>query len=365
MKKENIKPYREDEDTIDFYKLLKEFWDERRFILKITLIFTSIGLFIAVFSQNLYTSSTTFVPLVEGKSAKSGLGGLASLAGINLNGGSNSEISPDLYPQIVKSIPFQKELLQTQLLIEGQASPVSYKWYYENLYSLGVLGNLKKYTLGLPSTIISLFTNDDKNNKITNLNDDAIISVSTEEGKLIKQYLEVNTAESFVTISVTMHEAYASSQLTLRAQELLQEYALKFKTEKSKDELKYIEARFLEKQKEFQEVQLNLARFEDQNNSINTSLGRTKLLQLKSDYNITFNVYNELAKQLETQRLQVKQDTPLFTVLKPVTIPLVKSSPRRLLNLVATIFVGFLFSLGLVKVKVFYNDFKKIKIRKT
>ena len=156
MTQENNTTSQDQEDTIDIIKLLKDLWVARKIILKITVAFTFLGLFVAVFSENKFTASTTFVPLGQGSSVGEGsLGSLASLAGINIGGAGNSEeISPELYPQIVGSIPFQLELLNTPLTIEGQTAPVSYSDYYENIYSPGLLSNIKKYTLGLPGVLI-------------------------------------------------------------------------------------------------------------------------------------------------------------------------------------------------------------------
>ena len=366
MKDENIIAPLNTNSNADIIKLIKEFWDERKFIIKITLLFAAFGLIVAIFTKNQYTSSTTFVPSTQGKSISSNLGGLASLAGINLSGGGNSsEISPELYPEILKSVHYYRELLETSLSINGQDTPVSYKKYYKEIYSGGFLSYLKEYTIGLPSLIISLFKADNKSTESSLISNNlAITSVSVEDYSLIKQLenqikLEVNTEEGFVTISATMPEANASAQLALRAQELLQEYALKFKTQKSKEQLSYIEARFLEQKKEFNSKKIELASFEDQNNSINTALGKTKLLQLQSEYQLAFNVYNELAKQLEAQRLQVKQDSPLFTVLNPVTVPVLRSGPRRSLILISYILIGLIFSIAFIKLKQVYFVLKK------
>ena len=82
-------------DSIDLIALLKKLWAGKKTIIKTTLVFFVIGLFVAVFSKNQYTASTTFVPLVQSDTPGGKLGGLASLAGISLGGGvSNSEISP-------------------------------------------------------------------------------------------------------------------------------------------------------------------------------------------------------------------------------------------------------------------------------
>jgi len=356
-----------EEDTIDIIALLKKFWKGRRFVIKTLVIFTIIGFFIAIFSKNTYTASSTIVPVTEGKSVSSNLGSLASLAGINLSGAGNSaaEISPTLYPKIVNSIPFQLELLKTPLTIEGQDSLVSYQEYFETIYNPGVLATLKKYTIGLPGLLISFAKGSDDEAGIgTSKSNNQIIRISAAESDLIKLLesqinLEVNAKEGFISIAVTLPEPEASAQLALRSQQLLQQYALQFKTQKSKEQLNYIEERYLEKQQEFNDIKLKLALFQDQNNDINTAVAKTKLLQLQSDYDLAFTVYTELAKQLETQRLQVKKDTPIFTILKPVTIPKEKTGPKRALILIIYMFLGIVFSLGYLLLKDWWIDFKK------
>jgi len=364
MTQENNTTNKDQEDAIDIIALLKELWAARKTILKITLVFTFLGLFVAVFSKNEFTAATTFVASAQGSKGGGSLGSLASLAGINLGRASSSDgISPELYPQIVSSIPFQLALLNTPLTIAGQTEPVSYKAYYENIYSPGLLSTIKKYTIGLPGVFIKLVKSAPENRETTaGVKEGQLIAVSEKENGLIKLLenqisLAVNDKEGFISISATLPEAIASAELALKAQQLLQEYALQFKTQKSIEQLTYIEERYAEKEKAFNTIKIALARFQDQNIGINTALGRTKLLQLQGDYDLAFAVYSELAKQLETQRLQVKKDTPLFTVLKPVTIPTEKSAPKKALIVVVYLFLGFVLSVGFVFGRKYWISF--------
>ena len=354
-----------EEDSIDVIALIKTCWVARKFILKIVLFFTVFGLCIALLSKNYYTASTTIVPVTQGESVGGNLSGLASLAGINLGGASSSggEISPALYPEVVTSIPFKLELLNTKLKVNSQDTLVTYKQYYQEFYNPGFLAGVKKYTIGLPGLIISSLKNEPKE-ILANKNSNTIINLTKEDFELIEQLdqqisLNVNDKEGFISLSVTLPEAEASAQLTLKAQELLQQYALNFKTQKSKEQLTYIEQRFAEKKQEFDDKKLKLALFQDQNNAINTAVAKTRLLQLQSDYDLAFTVYTELAKQLETQRLQVKKDTPIFTILKPVTIPNKKAGPKRALTLVVFVFLGFVVSIGFIFFKDFLKNIKK------
>ena len=352
------------EDEINLVALAKEFWSHRKFVIKVVAIFIAIGLVYALQSKNYFTASTTIVPVTEGKSVGGNLGGLASLAGINLGGAGSSggEISPQLYPEIIASVPFRLELLNTRIKVAESDSLVTYRYYFEELHTPELLETLKKYTIGLPGLIIRSLRNTDQ--EIVENKDNSLVKLTRDQFNLIEQLgsqlsLNVNDMEGFVSLKITMPEAEASAQMTLRAQELLQEYALQFKTQKSKEQLAYLEERFQEKEKEFEEKKLKLALFQDQNNNINSAVARTKLLQLQSEYDLAFTVYSELAKQIETQRLQVKKDTPIFTILKPVTIPTEKAGPKRSLILIGFTFLGFIVSLGYIYIKSLLPDLKK------
>ena len=328
----------------------------------------AIGLFVAIFSQKEYTAATTFVPqTTEGVEIGGGLGGLAAMAGINL-GGMNGEsgIPASLYPQIMGSIPFQKELLQTPLTIDGEKSKLTFSDYYTNIYTPSLLGYLKKYTLGLPSIIIKAIKGKPK--VLTLKEDDRrtlLFSFTEHEKSLLdllsKQVrIEINEKDGYVTIIGKMPEALASAQLTKRAQELLQSYIIKFKVQKSEEQLEFIRSRYLEKEKYFQKAQSELANFRDRNQNTKTAIAQTKLEVLQSEYNLAYGVYLELAKQLETQQIKVKENTPVFTILKPVTIPIEKSAPKRFLILfIWAVFGGFI-GVFLVFSKGYFIDFKRI-----
>ncbi len=354
-----------EDDEIDLIALAKTGWEGRKTVIKTVVVFMAIGLFIAIFTPKEFTASTTMVPASDSKKIGGNLSGLASLAGINLGSmGGDSGISPTLYPQIVNSIPFQKELLQTPLTIDGQSKKVTYSHYYTDIYSPGLLGYLKKYTIGLPGLLIKAVKGKPKSVTDPSSLVPEIQSISNEENGLIKQLsgqlsLDVNGKDGYITLVATMPEAISSAELTHRAQELLQQYIISFKVLKSSESLKFIQERYAEKEKEFKAAQNQLARFRDRNQFVNTALAQTTLERLQSEKELAQGVYFELAKQLETQQIQVKEDTPVFTVLKPVSVPIEKSKPNRLLILVIWTFLGCIVGIMMVYGKEFLGAAKK------
>ena len=358
----NTQPTTIDEDEIDLIALAKKVWEGRKTIIKTTFIFMGIGLFVALFSPKEFTTATTMVPQTSsGKQIGGSLSGLAAMAGINLGSmGGDSGIAPTLYPQIVSSIPFQKELLQTPLTIEGQKNKVTYTDYYTNIQRPGILGLLKKYTLGLPGVIIKAIKGKPSSQTTT---DNQLLSITDDENELIEQLeeqitLDVNIKDGYVTLSATMPEAMASAELAKKAQDLLQQYIIDYKVQKSKDQLQFIQERYNEKEREFKAKQQQLARFKDRNQFVNSALAQTSFEVIQSEYEVAEKVYSELAKQLETQKIQVKEDTPVFTILKPVSVPIKKSKPNRPLTLVIFTFLGGILGVGMVFGKEFLGSVK-------
>jgi len=354
----------EEEKEIDLVAITKIFWLGRKKIIKITIIFMLLGLIIAIFSQKEYTASTTIVPQSnDNKKIGGSLGGLASIAGINLGEfGSDSGISPALYPQIINSLPFQKELLNTPLTINGVESQISYESYYKGVYRPSVLSYIKEFTIGLPSTIIKALKGEGNEAK-KSLSTSDLLTVTLAEKELLMQLsdqvqVSINDEDGYITISVTFPEAIAAAELTDKVRKLLQEYIINFKIQKSTEKLNFIKERYIEKGKEFKVIQFELAKFSDQNQQINTLIAKTKLDELQAQYDLIYGVYSELAKQLVTQEIQVKEDTPVFAVLKPVSIPIKKSKPLRGMILLIWIVIGIIVGFCFVFVKDYIESIR-------
>ncbi len=346
-------------DEVNLIDLAKTIWDGRKTIVKSTIIFMAIGLFVAVFSEPEYTAYTTMVPQTEDSSSKlsGNLGGLAAMAGINLgNLGTELSIPPNLYPKVVSSIPFQKELMQTHITISGHSGDLTLLNYYNEVYKPGVLGYLKKYTVGLPGVIFDAIRGKAasvENMPEENLSSNDFLQISTVEKELIQRlrkqlFIEVNDKDGHVTITSVMPEAKAAAQLANRASNLLQQAITDFKIQKAKEKLSFVEEQYGEKKKKFEELQERLAMFRDRNRDVSTAIAQTELQRLQSEYSLVYNVYSELAKQLETQKMQVKENTPIFTIIEPVTIPYQKSAPKRLVIFIVWVLLGGVVGIGWV-----------------
>lgn len=349
------------EDEIDLIELIRKIWRAKTSILKFVILFFVLGVLVALFSAKEYTATTVMIPQTsDDKISSSGLGGLAAMAGINLGGASSEAIPLSTYPEIVNSIPFKKKLVQTMLKFEEIDNEISYQQYYWDYAKPNFLDNIKKYTIGLPTVIFG--KKDDEKDKSQQENE--ILSITRKEKKLfdgISEQLTLNIDEKkgIITLAYNMPEALAAAQMLQRAQTLLQETITAFKIQKASDELNFIRQRYEDSEKDFKSKQFALAQFQDRNRDLFSSLPQTRLQQLQADYNLAFSVYSELAKQLETKQIKVKEDQPIFTIIEPVSIPNERSKPKRVIIVAIWTLLGMVVGIGSIFIKDFIRQLKQ------
>jgi len=145
-----------------------------------------------------------------------------------------------------------------------------------------------------------------------------------------------------------MPEPLMAAQMAKYAQELLQNEVIAYKISNAREQLNFTEERFAEKKTEFDQIQSRLANFRDRNQNISSATAMNQMERLEAEYNFAFNIYTELAKQLEQAKLQVSKDTPIFSIIQPVTIPTEKSAPKRPLILVIFTILGLIISLAYI-----------------
>ncbi len=356
--------YSEYEDEIDLVSVAKSLWEGRKTVLKTTLVFMLIGLFVALTLPTKFTSTVVVNPILSDTKSKlgGGLGGLAAMAGINLGGANaTAEIHPTLYPKIVESYSFQKELMKSSVYVEKSNSEVSFEQFYTELYSPSILELLKKYSLGLPKLIISIIVPKKELSKYAKNIFDSISETDKDMMKLIKEQLRVSVDEKqgFVTVSATMPERLQAAQMALSAQNILQTKVINHKLKKAEKDLGFIEERYIENKKAFEQAQENLAKYRDANRNVNTATALTEIERLESEYQLAFSVYSELAKQVEMQKIQVKENTPVFAILQDAVVPLEKSSTSKIVTLIIWTFLGLFLGGALTIAKTYFVDIKE------
>lgn len=359
----------EEEEGLDIMALVKSLWAGRKTILICTGIFIVLGLVAALTMKRTYSVSTTMVPQMA-SSRSSSLASLASLAGMDLGMTQTAELSPLVYPQIVSSVPYRVELMHAPLHWEKADTAVSLLTYTKDYMKPGVMAQVKKYTIGLPFLLLSKLRKP-KEVELpagwepgTGSSEPRPYTVTKDEEKMLKYLasavtLAVDKKEGYLTLTVNGMEPVQTADLAIKAQELLQNEVTRFRTEKAQDELNYIQERYNEIKKEAESYQASLAVLTDRSQNMTTSRARLERERLMAKYSVASGVYSEMAKQLEAAKMKVKKDTPVLTVVQPVTVP-TKPANSRAKTLIVWTFLGIVLGCGIVLGKEYWPKVKEM-----
>ena len=356
MQKNNTDTTQQPEEReIDLIDLIRKLWLERMFILKVTGEFILLGLLTALTGSKEYTASCQFVPQTSKNANNSSMARLASLAGINMGSLATGEqlLSPLVYPNVLNSIAFKRDLLQTQIRIKGEEEPITLLTYLSDkkYRKFSLTGTILKYTVGLPGLIVHAIKGEPEEQET--IADEPFVVLTKEEYTAVRALesvigIEVEEKKGYIALSAQMPEPYAAAQVAESALELLQKYITEFKVDKVQSNLEFIQERYDELKKEYEEIQEQRAAYKDANQGISTSRARTNLEKLDNQYNLAYSIYSEMATQLEQAKIQVKETTPILTVIDPVSMPIKPSKPRKMMILVGFTFLGGVAACGYV-----------------
>jgi uncharacterized protein involved in exopolysaccharide biosynthesis len=338
-------------EEFNLIEILNFLWRRKSLILKVSAVSFFIGLILYFTTPKEYEATLTLLSEIDDNDfgGFSGLGSLSSLAGIALpNNKSPSGLPSTLYPDVLSSLPFLIEVYQDSVSFEIEAkNRRSIESYFLEYPFIHPLEYIRRYTLGLPGLILAIFK-DQEEKGIVSLppsNNPKIDLTPNQSSALnaFKKRLSINTNKTngLITISVIMPDRQASADIALIIKDKITEISTNYKIQKLRSDLDFINSRYKEAKQKYSYWQRKAAEYRDGNKNIYSAIGNIDRNNIQDEYSLAYGLYQSLAKQYEQKGIELKQETPVFTVLQPVIVPLYPSSPSILIVFAMT-FIGFI-----------------------
>lgn len=352
-----------DED-IDFLGMLKSVWQGRRVVYSSVFVFLILGLFVAFGSSKEYTSHVRLLPeLKQAPRLGGGLSGLARQFGVTGAPDLSSDgIPPDLYPDIASNLVLMTRLLDYEVFVEDINQQVTVYEYFTAYRKASALDVVKAWTINLPFTVRYLI-NQRMNQNIQHdavlveqhnpEKWDRIISLSTMQWEIIEELrrrisVDMVLENGVVTISVRMPEARMSADVADQVVQFLTDYIIEYRTEKARRDLVFVSERYDEISERFEQAQINLARFRDENRGQLTEVGRIQQDRLQREFDHTFDLYTNMANRLDEAKIKLQEDSPVVNILEPAAVPDQRSSPKRGQIMIFSLVLGVVIGIGLI-----------------
>ena len=218
------------------------------------------------------------------------------------------------------------------------------------------------YVMGLPGMAISwlrsLFVDEDESDGLRN-NKSGTIELTKEENEKItslkKNIAAVMDKKTAITnVSVTLQDPKVAAVVADSVVHKLQEYITDYRTFKAKEDCAYLEKLFKERREEYYAVQKKYAEYVDTHDNLILQSIRAEQERLQNDMSLAYQVYSQVANQLQVARAKVQEEKPVFAVVEPAVVPQQPSGTSRKTYVIAFVFLFVATAIGW---KFFGEDF--------
>ncbi len=336
--------HNDEELEIDLMDLLRKVIGIRKKIYKAAGIGLIIGVIVAISIPKQYTVEVTLSPEM-GNNKGGGLSGLAASflgSGVSMGDGTDA-LNASLSADIVSSTPFLLELSNMKVPVSG-SEEISLSSYLDEESS-----PWWSYVIGFPGMVIggvkSLFIEDEDESIFSDKASQGTIELSKKESQKIeslkkKIVASVDKKTSMTSVTATFQDSKVAAVVADSVVKKLQEYIIDYRTSKSKEDCLYLEKLFKERQQEYYEAQRKYADYMDSHDNIILQSVRTEQERLQNDMSLAYQVYSQVAGQLQVVRAKVQEEKPVFAVVEPAVVPLYPSGTSRKVYVLVFVFLS-------------------------
>lgn len=330
-----------DEKEIDLLELAAKLWAQRKKLIIWSVCGAVIGLIVAFSIPKEYTTSVKLAPEAnDSKVSSGGLGALASMAGLGSASSGTDAVYPQLYPDVVSSVPFVTSLFDVVVPLNEDGGDMTVRQYMED----EIRAPWWSVITGAPFKLIGLLRGGDEEDEEGKPLDNFKLSIN--ENKLVEAINKRVTASvdqktSVVTISVNMQDPLVSAVLADTVVSRLQEYVTAYRTNKARKDLEYAETLNEEAKADYYKAQQKYAEYLDRNQGLAFQSAKITSDRLENETSLAFNLYNQTAQQVQKAKAKVQETTPVYAIITPSTVPVKPTSPRKPLILVGFTFLAF------------------------
>jgi hypothetical protein len=139
---------------------------------------------------------------------------------------------------------------------------------------------------------------------------------------------------------VTMQDPLVAAMLTDTVVVKLKEHITKYRVAKAQEDCNYWEMLNEQRKNEYYKKQKEHAEYADANKNVILESIKIEQVRLQNEANLAYQVYSNVANQLQMARAKVQEAKPVFAIVEPATVPLNPSGTSRKMILIVVVFLA-------------------------
>lgn len=325
----------------EILELIVKLWTNRTTIFKWCAVGIVLALVVGFSLPKNYKTGVIIAPEMQTKT-NSSISSIASMMGVNLNN-SVDAISHDMYADVIHSTPFVTDLLELPVTFTRRDSVITTTFcdYMLNYQKKAWWSHILQSPFKLLGWVLSLGKEEVEAEEgpldPTNLPRDER-KVAKYLSKEIHFMMDKKTGK--MTISMELQDPKVVATVMTAVTENLKKYMSDYRTSKARQDVVNLTKIYEKRREEYHVARMEYAKFSDANRNMVLLSAQAELGTLKQEMDLAYQVYSQVATQLEGARIQAEEAKPVFVVIEPVITPNRKSSPSKAKLLVLYTFLA-------------------------
>ena len=334
------------EDEIDIMEYISKLWKKRSLIIKWGCVGVVLGLVVGFSLPKTYSAGAVLAPELEQRMG-SGVSSIASMMGVSVNN-SIDAINAEMFPDVVHSTPFVVELFDLPVQFERKDSVITTDLltylleYQKSPWWTPILAAPGK---ALGWCISLLKPAEEEEEDATGVVGRNPVNLSKEEravAKYLSESIMINVdKKTYKTqISMQMQDPLVVYTVVQAVLDNLKEYMVEYRTSKITQDIANLTVINEQRRADYYKAQQVYAQYLDANKNVILHSAEAEKSRLQQEMNLAYQVYSQVATQLEGARIREQQAKPVYAVLEPAVIPNRKSGPSKAKMLVIFTFLA-------------------------
>lgn len=343
-KQYNIPPQYELEDGIDVMEYISKLWKHRSMIIKWCCVGAIVGLVVGFSLPKTYKAGALLAPEIEQRMS-TGVSSIASMMGMNVNN-SLDAISYEMYPDVVHSTPFIVGLFDIPVQFERK----------DSLITTTLLDYMLEYQkspwwtpiVQAPFKVLGWCVSLLKSEEEENVQGDGVrnpINLSKKERGVVGYFAEniqvgIDKKNGKTQIGLKMQDPLVVYTVMQTILDNLKIYMTEYRTSKASQDAANLAIIHDQRKADYHKAMQAYAQYADANKNVVLLSAQVEREHLEQEMKLAYQVYSQVATQLEGARIKELQDKPVFAVIEPPVIPNRKAGPSKAKLLIVFTFLA-------------------------
>lgn len=306
-----------------------------------------IGVALAFGTPKVYKSTVMLAPEESGSGFSGSISSLAAMVGMNMKIGQTGDaLYPEIYPDLIGSTKFIVGLFPVKVTSQMTRETYTYQDYLQKHQKTAIHERPKVWL----TSLIEKMKGSEDTDKAHTPNPFCLTKKEDEVAKAIKGKVNcsVDKKTNVITIVVEDQDPLIAATVADSVQEHLQHAITEYRTKKARIDLEYIKGLFEEANQQYKKARLKYASFGDANSKVALQVVQSQLDELENEMQLKYNIYQQVAEQLQLAKAKVQERTPAFTVIQNATVPLKHSSRPKVITLFIWALMGIIVRIGIL-----------------